>query len=113
MRKALLAALVGVCGLPAVPASGQGLTLEFGNRGDSRFGISSGEDGYSPREQRYALRSGCSPDRALDKADRMGIDNARISRVTPRRIVVFGDQDGDEARVTFGRSPGCPVLSED
>jgi len=113
IRKALIAALVGVSGLAAVPASAQGLTLEFGNRGDSRFGITSGEHGYYPRERRYGLRSGCSPDRALDKADRMGLDDARIARVTPRRIVVFGYEDGDQSRISFGRSPGCPVLSQD
>jgi hypothetical protein len=113
IRKALLAAVVGASGLAAVPASAQGLSLEFGNGGNSRFGIYSGDDGYYPRERRYGMRVGCSPDRALDKADGMGIDDARISRITPRRIVVRGYDDGDPARITFGRSPGCPVLSED
>jgi len=113
IRKALLAALVGISGFAAVPASAQGLRREFGNRGDSRFGIYSGDDGYNPSERRYALRSGCSPDRALDKADRMGLDDARIARVTPRRIVVLGYEDGDQTRISFGRSRGCPVLSQD
>jgi len=112
-RKALVATLVGLSGLAAVPAFAQGLTLQFGNRDDSRLGVYSDEDGPSPRERRYAMRPGCSPDRALDKADGMGIDDARIGRVTPRRIVVLGYEDGDRARITFGRSPGCPVIGED
>jgi hypothetical protein len=112
-RKALVAAIVGLSGMVAVPAFAQGLTLEFGNRDGGRLGVYSGEDGYYPHERRYAMRPGCSPDRALDKADGMGIDDARISRVTPRRIVVLGYEDGDPARVTFGRSPGCPVIGED
>ena len=112
LKGALVAAVVGLSGLAAVPAFAQGLYLDFGNGDNSRLGVYSG-DGYYPRERRYAMRPGCSPERALDKADGMGIDDARIGRVTPRRIVVLGYEDGDQARITFGRAPGCPVIGED
>jgi hypothetical protein len=113
LKWALAAALLGLSGLAAAPAFAQGLYLDFGNGDDSRLGVYSGEDGYYPRERRYNMRPGCSPGRALDKADGMGIDDARIGRVTPRRIVVVGYDNGDRVRITFGRSRGCPVLGED
>ena len=108
LKRALAAALVGLSGLAAVPASAQGLYLDFGNRDDG-FGIYSRDDRY-PRERRYAMRTGCSPERALDKAYGMGLDDARVRRVTQRRIVVVGYDEGDRVRVTFARAPGCPVI---
>lgn len=110
LKTALAAALIGLSGLAAVPASAQGLYLDFGNNRDNGgFRVYPGDDRY-PRERYYGMRPGCSTGRALDKAYRMGLDDVRVRRVTQRRIVVVGYDNGDRVRVTFARAPGCPVL---
>jgi hypothetical protein len=57
-------------------------------------------------------RRGCSPERALRKAERMGIRRARIVDVGRRTIDVRGrDRRGDRVMITFGRRDrDCPVL---
>lgn len=54
---------------------------------------------------------GCTPDRALRKADRMGIRRARIVDVGRRTIDVAGrDRRGYRVVVEFGRRDrSCPV----
>lgn len=55
---------------------------------------------------------GCSPDRALRKAERMGIRRARIVDVGRRTIDIRGrDRRGERVVVSFGRRDrSCPVL---
>ena len=54
---------------------------------------------------------GCTEGRALGKAERMGVRRARIGDAGHRTIQVSGrDRRGERIRVTFGRSPSCPVL---
>lgn len=56
----------------------------------------------------------CTENRALDKAERMGIRRARIERVGRRTIEVRGrNRHGERAYVTFGRERNCPVLRRD
>lgn len=52
----------------------------------------------------------CSPGRALDKADRMGVHDPRIRYVGERRIGVVGHRHGRTVIVTFGRAPNCPII---
>jgi hypothetical protein len=57
-------------------------------------------------DDRDARRSdrGCTPDRALDKADRMGIRRARIADVGRRSIDVVGrSRSGNRVVVSFDR----------
>lgn len=72
------------------------------------------EDCYERRDRRYERRHdsrdarrfdrGCTPDRALDKADRMGIRRARIADVGRRTIDVVGrSRSGNRVIVTFDR----------
>jgi hypothetical protein len=63
-------------------------------------------DRYERRDDRDARRydRGCTPDRALDKADRMGIRRARIADVGRRTIDVVGrSRNGNRVIVTFDR----------
>lgn len=72
---------------------------------DSRY-----EDCRSSRREMRRERRGCTEDRALDKAERMGMRRARIVSAGRRTIQVSGrDRYGDRLRVTFGRERGCPV----
>jgi hypothetical protein len=72
------------------------------------------EDCRRDRRDYYEARReerGCSPDRALRKAERMGLRRARVIDVGRRTIDVSGrDRRGDRVVVSFGRRDrGCPV----
>ncbi|WP_214473781.1 hypothetical protein [Mesorhizobium sp. dw_380] len=129
VKTAALSALVGLGTLAAIPAHADSLYLGFGNNNDPRFGVYSGDDGYR-RDYRHderrddwrgddwrrdgwrrdGWRRGCSPDRALDKAERMGLYRARIVDVSRRTVKVMGRQDGDRVVVVFANERGCPVI---
>ncbi len=66
---------------------------------------------YDRRGYYEAEHRGCTPDRALRKAERMGIRRARIVDVDRRSIEVRGrDRRGDRVYLTFGRRDrSCPV----
>lgn len=113
MRKLTIisAASLLMAGVGAVsPSSAQGLEFRLGPDGmrmrercDPSY-----EDCYDRRNFR---RRGCDEDDALDKADRMGIDRARVVYVGSSTIRVRGrDEYGERVTIVFGRRPGCPVL---
>lgn len=118
----LLSALVGLGAvtLVAFPSQADNLQLELGKHGprlkllqdcdpnDDDCDDSQRDDRRDRRQSR-----GCTEDRALDKAERMGIRRARIESVDRREITVRGRQDGDRVRVTFGTERGCPILERD
>lgn len=61
------------------------------------------DDRYDRRDARRYDR-GCTPDRALDKADRMGIRHARIADVGRRTVDVVGrSRHGNRVVVSFDR----------
>ncbi|QKC79787.1 hypothetical protein [Mesorhizobium erdmanii] len=112
VKTAALSALVGLGALTAIPAHADSLYLGFGNINDPRFGVYAGDDGYRHRrdERRDDWRRGCSPERALDKAERMGLYRARIVDVNRRVVKVMGRQDGDRVVIVFANERGCPVI---
>ena len=124
LKTAVIAGLIGLTSLAAVPAKADDVYLGFGDRSsDTRFGVYVGDNdrNYYPGSRRdwrrdewrrdmYRGRVGCSPERALDKASAMGIRRARIAFVGERRIAVVGRQYGDRVRVTFARQRGCPII---
>ena len=111
IKTAALSALVGLGTLAAIPAHADSLYLGFGNNNDPRFGVYAGDDGYRHRrDERRDWRRGCSPERALDKAERMGLYRARIVDVNRRTVKVMGRQDGDRVVIVFANERGCPVI---
>ncbi|HWK63493.1 MAG TPA: hypothetical protein VNS34_01030 [Rhizobiaceae bacterium] len=114
IQSSALAVIVAGSAIVPLPASAQTLELDLGrggpelrvrdpNRCDPRY-----EDCY--RGER-SMRRMCTEDRALDKAERMGLDRVRVVSAGRRTIEVRGrTEDGDRARITFGRQPNCPVL---
>ena len=121
MRKILIgcALLAGMgAGLP-LPASAQDIELQIGRDGlrlgdrcNPRYEECYGRDNYRYRDDRRSMQRICTEDRALGKAERMGIRRARIADSGRRTIEISGrDRYGDRVRVTFGREPSCPVLS--
>jgi len=120
LRTAALSTLVGLAVLTGIngAAQAEGLYLNFGAGGEPRVGVYGGEGGprhvdrwERDRWQRDRWgRNSCTPDRALDKAERMGVRRARIVDVDRRTIDVAGRRYGDRVVVTFARAPHCPVV---
>jgi hypothetical protein len=120
LKAAAIAALVGITALTAVPATAQesGVYLNFGGRGDTGPGVYFGDDSrvqyredrryHRDRRDRWARE--CTPGRALDKAERMGVRRARVADVSRRTITVVGRSRGDRAVITFARAPRCPII---
>ncbi|MCA0032540.1 hypothetical protein [Mesorhizobium sp. B263B2A] len=118
IKTAALSALIGLGTLAAIPAHADSLYLGFGNNNDPRFGVYAGDDGYRHRrdERRddwrgHGWRRGCSPDRALDKAERMGLHRARIVDANRRVVKVMGRQYGDRVVIVFANERGCPIIN--
>ncbi|MBZ9986759.1 hypothetical protein LB572_06575 [Mesorhizobium sp. BH1-1-5] len=111
IKTAALSALVGFGTFAATPAHADSLYLGFGDRHDPRFGIYTGDDdGYRRDRDRDRDWRGCSPDRALDKAERMGLHRARIVDMSRRTVKVAGRQYGDRVVVVFANERGCPII---
>lgn len=123
-KTAALSAVVALGTLAAIPATAQAesLYLNFGGR-DAGISIGVAESGHSWRDrrdhrwhdrrdhrERRDVRARCSPERALWKAERMGIRRAQVTGVNRNTIVVRGRSHGDRVRVVFGRSPSCPIV---
>lgn len=121
-----LALAMALTSVPLSAASAQDLELHLGNNGPqlklrrdcnpAREDCRDRRDGDRQRDQdRRSERRDCTPDRALDKADRMGLRRARVGDVGRRTISVTGrNRRGDRVVVTFDRRDGrCPVLSSD
>jgi hypothetical protein len=114
LKTAALSALIGLGAIAAVPAAAQaeGLYLNFGGGyHNSGAGFYVGDDDYR-RDYRHDRRYNrfCTPNRALNKAERLGIRRARVVDVDRRTIDVVGRKHGDRVRVTFARAPHCPIV---
>jgi hypothetical protein len=127
LKTAVLSAMIGLGGLAAMPASAHadGIYLNFGGSDDARMGVFVQDGRYDGRRDRWDRhdrhdrrdrwerrehRRACTPDRALDKADRMGLRRARVVDVSRRTITVSGRKWHDRVHVTFARAPNCPVI---
>lgn len=127
---AALALFAGLGSLSAssVPAVAQGFELEIGPGGsqlrlrdgecDPRYERCRGDDwrdddddDWRDREWRRERRRFCTEERALYKAERMGIRRARIVSAGRRVIEIRGrDRFGERVFIAFGRDRSCPVL---
>ncbi len=101
-KNAAIAALLAVTALP--------VTASFASADDF--------DGYydGPRVQHVqdnywgGSRRGCNPRMAEDIARDYGMRRARVSDVTPRRVIVEGRNRGGWDRMVFANVRGCPLL---
>ena len=116
-KTAALSAMIGLGSFAAMPATAQAddVFLNFGGRHDGpRLGVYLGDGDRADyrRDYRYDRRNQrrCTPDRALDKAERLGLRRARVVDVDRRTIDVSGRRHGDRVRVTFARAPNCPIV---
>ena len=106
-------------------ASAQDLEIDIGREGprlrlsddcnpryeDCRDGIDEDFRYERRREEARYARRGCSEERALDKAERIGLRRVSIVSAGRRVIEVRGrDRRGNRVMVEFGREPNCPIL---
>lgn len=118
-KTAALSAMIGFATLAAVPvgAQAEGLYLNYGG-GQSGVGIGVQVGGYDRADYRgrptyHDERRGgwgCTPYRAVDKAERYGLRRARVVDVSRRSITVAGNKWGRHVRMSFGRAPNCPIV---
>lgn len=113
MRKILTTALLSIAvalpvasGVPGL-ASAQDLEFRLDENGPS-VRVDRDDRWRRDRDVRYS----CSTERALDKAERMGLRRVRVADVDRRTIEVQGrKRNGERVYVTFSRmSRNCAVL---
>lgn len=119
LKTAALSAMIGFATLTAIPAGAQadGLYLNYGSgHHGADFGVQvEGYDraDYRGRHTYHDERRGgwgCTPYRAVDKAERYGLRRARVIDVSRRSITVAGKKWGRHVVLSFGRAPSCPII---
>ena len=107
LKTAAIAGMIGFTALAATPAKADALYLNFGRH--AGFGGRIG-DGDDYRDEYWRSGRRCSPERALYKAERMGVHRARVDYVSQRKIGIVGRSHGERVYLTFARTPGCPII---
>lgn len=122
IRTAALSALVAFGALSAAPVAAQaeGIYLNMGGQDGARIGVQFHGGGqrwqpqpprhWQPRPWEHRWERDCSPRRAVDKAERMGMRWARVVDSNRRTITVAGRKFDRRMAVTFAKAPNCPVV---
>ncbi|TNM62325.1 hypothetical protein [Aliirhizobium smilacinae] len=106
-----LAAIVALSGIAATATTVSASERGFGPNGAGIYVQYNDRHHDRGRDwRRHNDRPGCSPGRALDKAERMGLRRARIVDASRRAIVVVGRDRHGRDRVVFANERGCPVI---
>ncbi|HEV7252308.1 MAG TPA: hypothetical protein VGN97_04310 [Mesorhizobium sp.] len=110
IKKTALAGLVALSAMAAAPAAhADGLYFQFGLSGGD---VVYKERDYDRHGRDYGRRGRvCTPERALDKAERLGFRRVELERVNRNRIVVSGRKHGEWSDIVFSRDGrNCPVI---
>jgi hypothetical protein len=128
IKTAAVAAVVGITALTGLSAAAQaeGMYLNYGGQRDARVGVyvGNGNAYHVDRsrhgrwdngrrwndDRRWDYRGFCTPQRALYKAERLGLHRARVVDVDRRSIDVAGRRHGHRVVMTFAKAPHCPVV---
>jgi hypothetical protein len=97
-------------GFAALPAVAQADTLQVTIAPET---VQYRHDGRHDRRydrHRERPRRACSPERAVEKAWRLGLNRPRIANVNRNTISVRGFKRGHPVRILFARAPNCPVI---
>ena len=88
--------------------NGYGNGIHYGKRKHHNHGY---HHGHSYKRQGYTKSRKCGPQRALNKAYRIGVNHPHIARINHKKIVVVGYNRGHSAKVVFKRKGhGCKVI---
>lgn len=120
IRTIALSVVIGLGTLAAVPATAQADSFYFGiTPNGPSFGFRGGDSSHHWDRRHWDRRhwdrrhhrSECSDRAALRKADRMGINRARV-RWSNRHVVrVSGRSHGRHVAVTFANERHCPIVA--
>jgi hypothetical protein len=110
LKTAALSAMIGLGAIAAMPVAAQaeGVYLNYGSGHGVGIGVHIG-DRYDYRHDRRHFRA-CTPYRAVNKAERLGLRRAHVVDVGRRTIKVAGRKHGERVRITFARAPNCPIV---
>ncbi|MBY5407135.1 hypothetical protein HFO98_01345 [Rhizobium leguminosarum] len=95
LTKASLAALLALCSIPATV---------------STAAAAGPQTSFIVEAQYLRPIRGCSPMHAARKARDFGLRDARITRMSPRVVVVAGRDRRGWDRITFANVRGCPLI---
>ena len=111
IRSLLCAGAVAAAATP-VPSFAQSFELDLdGGRPKLRLLEPEVERDYGD-EREYRQPRRCSPERALAKAERMGLRRVRIESVDRNVIEVRGRRYGDRVIVAFERDRNCSIIDD-
>lgn len=105
VRTLVLAGAVAASATP-LPSFAQSIELDLDGEGP-RLRLVDPDDARDYRDRRG---SRCTPERALDKAERMGLRRVRIESVRRNVIEVRGRRHGDRITVRFERDRRCSII---
>lgn len=122
LTAALFAAALAAFGTPPTAVHAQGVEIQIDRGGPSMRMRDRCDPRYEDcrqdrrwredrRDEGRRWRDQCTPDRALAKAERMGIRRARVLDVGRRTVDVRGrGRGGDRVVISFGRwDRSCPI----
>ncbi len=116
LKAVAFSALIGLGALAAMPAtaSAEGVYFNLGNRSGVGVEFVDHRDGYRHHRPRHGRGwdrpRGCSAERAVNKAERMGLRRARIVGMNRNSIRVAGRKWGERMTIVYARAPGCPII---
>lgn len=117
-KTVILSGLIGLGALAAVPAQANASSVQFNNSNATMTVQWGGGQYHGDRrdrggrwDRRPVRPAACTPGQAVQKANRMGLRNARVVDANRNVIRVAGRswRDGRTA-IVFARAPHCPVL---
>jgi hypothetical protein len=109
IKASAVCAVLGIGALAGAPAQADALYVGSGHSGLHVVV----RDNHGPRwhdNRHYRPVRFCTTDRALDKAQRMGVRRARVAYQNRSVIGVKGHDRRGRITLTFGRSAGCPLI---
>ena len=121
LKKSLLAAVLGLgaitVSVPAASAADIQLSIEQVGYRSGFYVVQDydrGGDRWGRRHERrhgdWGRRGRCDLGFAVAKARDHGLRRARVTDVTPRKVVVDGFRRGGYSRIVFANDRHCPVL---
>ena len=121
LTRALLAAMMGLGGVSIAPVAAMADGIYFGfdtGPGYRRPPPPPPPRGFYEGDRDFYRRPppppppgyGCSEREAIRRAWRMGLEDAEVVRVTPRRVIVEGEVGNRIRQMQFANVPGCPPL---
>ncbi|MDN5927342.1 MAG: hypothetical protein L0I29_09740 [Hyphomicrobiales bacterium] len=110
IKASAVCAVLGITALAGAPAQADALYIGAGGHGGLRVMV---RDNHGPRwhgNRHYRPVRACSPERALERARRMGVRRAHVAYQNRSVIGVRGHDRRGRITLTFGRYANCPLI---